>query len=310
MPAGIDGRIVLGTRLVAFFTANPGVEVASMNVTAAHGTTLGSAVQTAKQALAAAEVALTDANEARDAAWTTMTTVMRMLSGILKGLLSRTDARWLAFGLNIPASNTTPGEPGNLTAHGDGLGTIVVQCDAVPLATRYRWRTRIVGGQGDYALAASTVDPMAPLSGFPPGVTVEIIVQAVNVQQQGVASEPIAFTVPPSVPRVEQPAATAVAAAPVGAVEAVAAGVAKTGGNGEAHGNGNGGGNGHGPPPARAFAGEVACVSHRRGAILRVCLCRCRVDRLFIRPRYASASSAAWSMVTSRFCREPSRGMH
>lgn len=35
----------------------------------------------------------------------------------------------------------------NVTASVDGTGTINLQCDAVPLATRYRWRTLLVGVQ-------------------------------------------------------------------------------------------------------------------------------------------------------------------
>jgi hypothetical protein len=75
-------------------------------------------------------------------------------------------------------------------------GTVVVQCDALPLATRYRWRTRLAGSSAAYVLAASTVAPAAFLTEVAPGSSIEIVVQAVNVNQQGVASEPIVFTMP------------------------------------------------------------------------------------------------------------------
>ena len=55
-----------------------------------------------------------------------------------------------------------------------------MQWDASPLAARYRARTMIVGAQTAYVLAASTTEP--------------IIVQAVNSGLQGVASDPIQFT--------------------------------------------------------------------------------------------------------------------
>lgn len=55
---------------------------------------------------------------------------------------------------------------------------------------------RIVGAQTDDQLAASATDPMASIRDVLPGQTVELLVQAVNGTLQGVASEPILFTLP------------------------------------------------------------------------------------------------------------------
>ncbi len=76
----------------------------------------------------------------------------------------------------------------------------MVQCDAVPLATRYRWRMLIVGVQPDYRLAASSKEPMASITDVLPGQTVKILVQAVNENLQGVASDPVLFTLPVATP--------------------------------------------------------------------------------------------------------------
>lgn len=54
----------------------------------------------------------------------------------------------------------------------------------------------IVGVQTEYKLAASSVDPMASITGVAPGQTVQIIAQAVNGNLQGVASDALTFTVP------------------------------------------------------------------------------------------------------------------
>ena len=88
------------------------------------------------------------------------------------------------------------GKPANVTAHTDDTGAIVVQCEAVPLAKRYRWRMRIVGVQTEYQLAARGTQPLATIADVAAGQTVEIIVQGVNGSQQGVASEPITFMLP------------------------------------------------------------------------------------------------------------------
>ena len=132
---------------------------------------------------------------------------------------------WTSFGLQAPGSITTPGQPVNLAAHRDATGAIVVQCDAVPLATRYRFRTLLVGLQPDYVLAASSKEPLATIPAILPGQSVQIIVQAVNVSLQGVASDPIQFTV-------LIPAAKAVEAKPALVIETAELS------NGNGHANG------------------------------------------------------------------------
>ena len=44
--------------------------------------------------------------------------------------------RWLTFGLNMPAADTTPGQPQDVTATLDETGAIVLGCDAVPFGAR------------------------------------------------------------------------------------------------------------------------------------------------------------------------------
>jgi len=154
--------------------------------------------------------------EADDAAYDTLAKAMRVVIKNLEEILSPNDPRWLAFGLNMPGADTTPGQPLNVTASLGESGTITVQYDAVPLATRYRVRMRLVGVESDYRLVARSTEPMASISGVLPGQTAQIIVQAVNGAAQGVASEPILFTVP-TVAKVFAPEPVAPATAATGA---------------------------------------------------------------------------------------------
>ena len=199
IPKRVEERLGLGLSLVKFFTANPTFEVPSMKLTAAEGTTLRNAALTAQQAVTTATVALNTTGEAWQTAYEALVGAMRSLMKNLEGKLAKDDPRWQAFGLNIPATNATPGQPVHVTAQLDETGAIVAQCAATALATRYRWRTRIVGVQTEYQLAASTTEPLAVLREVADGQAVEIIVQAVNGKAQGVASAPIAFTLPPTV---------------------------------------------------------------------------------------------------------------
>ena len=242
IPDKIEDRIALAGRLVAFFTANPGYEVPTMQVTAAQGATLQNAALAAQLALTNAARALAGLGQGWTDAFTALSDEMWSLIKILQATLNDDDARWLAFGLPMPATPTTPGQPVKVTAHTDGTGAIIVGCDAVALATRYRCRMLIVGVETDYRLVASGPQPLLSIAGVVAGQTVQLIVQAVNGSLQGVASEPIQFAVPLAGAQGE--AAKAAATAERGVVKSPA--------HGNGHSNGNGNGNGRTLPARMA----------------------------------------------------------
>ncbi|MBV9008752.1 MAG: hypothetical protein JO354_06225 [Verrucomicrobia bacterium] len=194
VPARTQEQLGLALSLVGFFTANPGFEVESMGVTAAQATALRDSAMNAQQALATAAVTQKQKGDADTAASDALISGMRTVIKVVGELLGADDPRWLAFGLNMPAADTTPSQAVNVSASLDPSGAIVVQCDAVALATRYRWRMQRVGIDVDYMLAARSLEPLAFIKGVLPGQTANIIVQAVNGQAQGVASDPIQFT--------------------------------------------------------------------------------------------------------------------
>ena len=163
-------------------------------------------------------------------AFSALSDEMWSLIKILQATLNDDDARWLAFGLPMPATPSTPGQPVDVAAHTDGTGAIIVQCAAVALATRYRCRMLIVGVETDYRLAASGTEPLLSIAGVLPGQTVQLIVQAVNGSLQGVASVPIQFTVPLASAKGEEAKSAA-------ATERAAVKV-HTNGNGHGHSNG------------------------------------------------------------------------
>lgn len=233
-PRTIEGRIGLALRLIAFFTANPSYEAPSVGVTAAAGTAARTAVVDSQAAAVAADGALKAKGDSRASAKAELVTLMRMLIQILGGLLEANDPRWMAFGLNMPSADTTPGKPVNVAAEVMPDFTIMVQCDPVPLATRYRWRMKVVGVDTEFGLGASTSAPLAVISSVDPGQTVELYVQAVNGSAQGVPSETVTVTL-----------WNATAAAPAAGAPSVEP-VAKAAGNGNGNGKGSRNGNGHG----------------------------------------------------------------
>jgi hypothetical protein len=234
LPTKFPDQFALGQRLTGFLTNNPGYEVPSVQVTAAQGQTLLDAVTGAQQTLAAAVKAMTGLDASWTSAYTALTDVMWSLIKILQATLDDDDARWLDFGLQMPSMPSTPGKPQNVSAHLDQTGAIIVQCDSVSLATRYRFRMLRVGIDTNYSLAASSPAPMGSISDVLPGQTAQIIVQAVNGSLQGVASEPIVFTVPVARNATEPKRA-----------EAPAATVAASNGHSNGHATNGNGQNGH-----------------------------------------------------------------
>lgn len=198
IPDTIEGRIALGLSLVTYFTNNPTRERPDDDVTAAKATELTTAATTAQGTVLTAEQTLKTADETRKPLRSDLLNLMSTLITNLDKKLAPDDSRWLAFGLQMPSTPTTPGQPQNVTATLAENGAIIVQCDPVPLATRYRGRMLIVGVETKYQLVFSGPEPMGSISDVQPGATVQIIVQAVNETSQGVASEPVLFTMPES----------------------------------------------------------------------------------------------------------------
>jgi hypothetical protein len=198
IPRRLQDRIALVQQLAVFFTDNPTYEVPEKDVTAAKATELYDAVQAAQSPLQTANVALKTAAGVLRTAQAALVKNMRFLIDILTGTLSRSDPRWQAFGLNIPGDNTTPDAPIGLRATVMG-SDILLECDPTALATRYRFRRKIIGVDDDYKLVASSVTPMAMLQDVIGGFTMEFIVQAVNGGSQSTASDPIVVTIPAAV---------------------------------------------------------------------------------------------------------------
>ena len=178
-----------------YYTQNPGAQVASMNVTADTADDLTATAVVTQQAVLTAEENLKNAGTARDIARTDILGAMSTLVANLNKKLAKDDPRWLAFGLRMPATRTTPTKPTGLRATVMGM-QVLLECDTMEYATRYRFRTRIVGMETQYKLAASAVAPMVMLEGIAAGLTLEVIVQAVNGSAQSVASDPILVTMP------------------------------------------------------------------------------------------------------------------
>jgi hypothetical protein len=229
VPKTIAGRISLGTSLKSYYTANPTYEVGNMDVTAAKAEELTTAATSTQEGVANAEAGLKAAGDTRDASRTGVLDKMSTLLANLTKKLAKNDPRWLDFGLRMPSIRRTPLAPTGLQATIMG-SKFLLDCDATALATRYRFRRKILGVDSRYTLAASSKTPMAMLEGVAAGLTIEFIVQAVNGSAQSVPSDAITVTtpVPPAVAP-EIPASSEAELAPLAAIA--------PNGNGNGHGS-------------------------------------------------------------------------
>lgn len=205
VPGSVDERLGLALRLGVFLSKNSQYEVPALGVTGAEVTRRQALDVSARDTVAVGDAGVKRLLDVRTTALEMLRTEIGMLVQVLYKVLPANDPRWLEFGLNIPASLATPGQPQNVQlapnpvmAGPENVGPagILATCAAQPLTTRYRWRLRIAGVEVNYRLVTSTLEPMAMITDLPAGVPVEVIVQAVNGDRQGVASEPVLYTPP------------------------------------------------------------------------------------------------------------------
>ena len=229
IPRRLQDKIALSLKLAQFFTTSPQYEVSEKDVTAAKATELHDAIVAAQDPLQTANVALKTAEDALKAAQSALVAKMRFLIKILSGTLTKDDPRWQAFGLNIPATPSTPAAPTGLHATVMGAN-VLLECDPSALGKRYRFRGRIVGLETEYKLVATSRVPMALVKDAPSGVTVDYIVQAVNQGSQSKPSDPVSVTIPSAVAQ-EAAAKPAISEAELAPLTAIAP---------NSNGNGNG----------------------------------------------------------------------
>lgn len=191
IPASWNGlRVLLGS-LAMYFAANDAQEVAALQVTAARANELIASLDGTRNAVSAARQASAAKREARDAAFTGLRSRLRGLADELKQLIGREDPRWRAFGLNVPAEPAVPPQPEGLTVINDTPQQLLVRCEPVAYAERYRWYRKAVVSPGEPELVGSSGLPMFVIEGLVGGTHWDIFVSAVNSSgTEGPLSEP------------------------------------------------------------------------------------------------------------------------
>lgn len=187
VPTKQDERLSLLGSLQAYLTANPTLENAPLNVTAARGGLLFTALSDARNAVNANLADGAQKKSEREVAVVGLRVRLRGVIDELTSLLDPDDPRWYQFGLVPPASSDAPEAPENLIlTAGASPGEVLADWSDSPRAVSYRVYKKIVGVDPDFVLAASPADSDATLTGLPSGQTVQV--QVVAVGDQGLVS--------------------------------------------------------------------------------------------------------------------------
>lgn len=196
VPPTQDGRLNLCASLKIYFTANPTREVAAMGVTAALAEAKFQAVSDGRDAVEHKTQEQAAKKEARDAAVAGLRKRVRGLIDELTTLLSDTDTRWHAFGLNRPADPDTPEIVESVSLSMGAAGVIVASWPAAPRATRYRPFVQIVGVDEEAAARDPVHDTTVNLTGFTTGQTVKVYIIAANDAGEAMAGPTEQILVP------------------------------------------------------------------------------------------------------------------
>lgn len=180
VPDTKDKRFTLLDALKNYFTLVPAHENAGMGATAALCGAAWTALSDARQAVADAESAQTAAFTARSTATDALRKRVRGLINELETLVADDDARWEAFGLNIPANPSAPEPVPATSAAPLGGGRIEVAWDYAVRAIRYRVETFITGVDTEWQDGAGARDLEVILKNFAAGAQVKIRVVAAN----------------------------------------------------------------------------------------------------------------------------------
>lgn len=180
VPDKADVRFTLLDALKNYFTAVPASENAGMGATAALCGAAWTAISDARQAVANAESDQTTAFNTRTAAQDALRKRVRGLINELETLIAPDDARWEAFGLNIPANPSAPEPVASVTAAALGNGRIEVSWPYATRATRYRVETFITGVDTEWQNKASAKDLEVILKNFTAAQVVKVRIIAFN----------------------------------------------------------------------------------------------------------------------------------
>ena len=151
-----------------------------MEATAAICTAAHTTLSDARAALNAAEEGVATAKKTAKTALATLRKRVRGLIDELGTLVADDDARYEAFGLNIPANPSAPEEITELTLSALGGGKVLVQWNYATRMTGVRVMRKLPGANEEFASAGTAPGLNKVLMEQPVGASIEIFAVPYN----------------------------------------------------------------------------------------------------------------------------------
>jgi hypothetical protein len=190
IPSSPDELNPLMQSMKSFFTANPALEVAPINITAMQAGKIAGDIGMAQVAIGLQQTAVDEAMKVRDQKATKMRRRLRCLADELLILLDPLDSRWLSFGFPKPGASETPDVPENLRVTLIGNTAAALKWNAAPRAEYYRVWKRVVGVDEELVAVGSPADVDFTIEELPSNAEIEIAVSAVNNGGESPRGEP------------------------------------------------------------------------------------------------------------------------
>lgn len=187
-------------QLRAYYTANPGQEVANVNGIACTAAACEAAAQAISAAQSASNQSNTDAGTAQANLQAGIDAARKRLSGLLAELaqlIGDGDERWYAFGFDKPSDPSTPEVPENVvvTTGAAGSHSLFIDWDDARRAEGYRVKVTNAATNAQLAMEL-TQDSELTVTGLPAGANVSITITARNAAGESQPTEPVTAVVP------------------------------------------------------------------------------------------------------------------
>jgi hypothetical protein len=187
VPEVFAKRLILLSSLAGYFELKPEQQSTDMGATAVICHSTFEALSDARSAVNFNKSALRTAVLAKNKAFKKLRQKMRGLIQELGILLGETDARWLRFGLKLPARLPLPPPVERVMLAALGQGCVEVRWPPAPHAKRYRVQMKPMGA-ADFTAVATVPDPEVLLKNLPLGDFIEVRVIAANKSGEASAS--------------------------------------------------------------------------------------------------------------------------
>ncbi len=180
IPRKQDKRMNLLASLKNYFTRYPARENGGLGVTSAQCDAKFTALSNARDGLDNEGTNAGNCKRVRDTALTNLKKRMRGLITELGTILSDTDPRYLAFGLNIPGQPVAPDVPAAPALTGGGAGIVMADWPRARRAERYRIFIQIVGVDADFRFFDKVTESEITFSHLTGGQTLKVRLTAAN----------------------------------------------------------------------------------------------------------------------------------